>query len=69
MRTGLCMAICMQVTEQSVQNEGRPTPEFCMCLIQNKLSVRDQTQLLNQNCVQEEIKSRPKSENACYHSV
>ena len=27
------------------------------------------TNLTNQNCIQEEIKSRLKSGNACYHSV
>ena len=27
------------------------------------------TNLTNQNCIQEEIKSRVKSGNACYHSV
>jgi hypothetical protein len=38
-------------------------------LTQKKLSVRDQPALLNQNYVHEEIKSKLKSESACYHSI
>ena len=40
-----------------------------ICIRQTETRVPRRTPLTNQNCIQEEIKTRLKSWNACYHSV